>query len=97
MTNSSYTIRSALALMVALAIFCALTAIAIQGANWAIAIVSGLLGIGLLFVAYAAVFLLLYTLAALLPHRPTREERLGPFATHRPPPQLVPVSKQDAE
>lgn len=85
-----FSIRRALLAMVMAGLFFATAALAVQGRLWAIAITAALLSLLLVFAIHAISYLCATLIAACLPKRQSRDERRGPFATTRMPPQLIP-------
>lgn len=90
-----FSIRSLLLLMV-VAGFVFLTASqAVRGQSWAIAVCIALLSLLLSFVVYTVVFFLAVPAALISQAMETNTAPTSPFATHQPPPQILPP--QDPE
>lgn len=90
-----FSIRSLLLLMVVAGFVFLTIAQAVSGQAWAIAICIALLSLTLSFLVYAAVFFLAVPAALVSQAMETNTVPTSPFATHQPPPQILPP--QDPE
>ncbi len=90
-----FSIRFLLGLMTAVAVFCLIASFAMQGQAWALALCLALGSLLSVFLSYALYFWLTLPLSLLDAALRGPPQPTSPFATDRPPPQILPPQEPE--